>query len=158
MGGNKYSNLQLFWLVTLRVIIGWHFLYEGLIKLSNPNWSSYGYLMDSKGFLEGFYQMLAANPERIEVINFLNIWGLIIIGFSLMLGLLTRPSIIAGIILLISYYLSHPPFIGLTYSLPMEGSYLIVNKTLIEMTAMAVLYVFPTSKVIGIDRLVFTVK
>jgi thiosulfate dehydrogenase [quinone] large subunit len=36
----------------------------------------------------------------------------------------------------------------------MEGSYLIVNKILIEMIALAVLFVFPTGKRIGIDRLI----
>jgi thiosulfate dehydrogenase [quinone] large subunit len=53
------------------------------------------------------------------------------------------------------YYLSHPPFIGLQYGLPMEGSYLLVNKTLIELAAMAVLFVFPASRVIGLDGLLF---
>ncbi len=52
----NYSNTQLFWLVALRVLIGWHFLYEGLVKVINPNWSSAGYLMDSQGFLAGFFQ------------------------------------------------------------------------------------------------------
>jgi thiosulfate dehydrogenase [quinone] large subunit len=37
----------------------------------------------------------------------------------------------------------------------MEGSYLLINKTLIEMVALIVLLYFPTGKVIGIDRLLF---
>ena len=50
----NYTTTQLFWLVALRVLIGWHFLYEGLVKVVNPNWSSAGYLMDSQGFFSGF--------------------------------------------------------------------------------------------------------
>ena len=148
-----FSNVQLFWLVSLRVLIGWHFLYEGLTKLMNPNWSSVGYLLDSEGFLKEFYFSLASNPTTLSVIDFLNVWGLILIGLGLILGLLTRISTIAGVLLLTLYYFSHPPCVGFKYALPMEGSYLIVNKILIEMVALALLFVFPTGRRIGIDRL-----
>jgi hypothetical protein len=37
----------------------------------------------------------------------------------------------------------------------MEGSYLIVNRTLIEAAALGVLWYFPTGRIIGLDRLVF---
>jgi thiosulfate dehydrogenase [quinone] large subunit len=149
-----YSNVQLFWLVSLRVLIGWHFLYEGLAKLMNPNWSSVGYLLDSEGFLKEFYISLASNPTTLGVVDFLNVWGLILIGLGLILGLFTRISTIAGVLLLALYYFSHPPCVGFKYALPMEGSYLIVNKILIEMIALVVLFVFPTGKRIGIDRLI----
>jgi thiosulfate dehydrogenase [quinone] large subunit len=149
------NNKQLFWLVALRVIIGWHFLYEGLVKLFNPNWSSVGYLMDSQGFLKGLYYWMASNPAMLNTIDFLNVWGLIAIGTGLILGLFTQVALWAGIMLLAMYYFSHPPFIGLKYALPMEGSYLWVNKTLIELVAMAVLLCFPTGCRVGVDRLIF---
>lgn len=149
------NNRQLFWLVTLRVLIGWHFLYEGLSKLTNPNWSSVGYLLDSQGFLKEFYYSIANNSTSLQIIDQLNIWGLIAIGLGLILGLFSRVALWSGIGLLTLYYFSHPPCIGLSYSLPMEGSYLIVNKMLIEIAAMAVLLCFPTSRYIGIDRLIF---
>lgn len=155
MKKKTYSNPQLTWLVVLRVAIGWHFLYEGLVKFSNPNWTSFGYLMDSKGFFEGLFQSLADTPEILNVVDFMNIWGLIAIGLSLILGLFSRPAIMAGIVLLAFYYLSHPPFIGLEYALPTEGSYFIINKTLIELFALTVLFTFPTSKEVGIDKFIF---
>lgn len=154
----KYSDKQLFWLVTLRVLIGWHFLYEGVIKLANPNWSSIGYLMDSQGFMADLFYSIAANPTALSVADFLNIWGLIAIGLGLMLGAFTNISVISGIVLLALYYLSHPPFVGMKYSLPMEGSYLLVNKNLIELAALVILFIFPTGRQIGLDRLIFTFK
>jgi thiosulfate dehydrogenase [quinone] large subunit len=153
-----YSRLQLIFLVILRVFIGWHFLYEGAAKLMNPNWSSVGYLLDSEGFLKDFYFGLASNPNILAIIDFLNVWGLIAIGLGLILGLFSRVAISAGIALLVLYYFSHPPFPGIKYSLPMEGSYLYVNKVLIEMAALLVLLVFPTSRRIGLDRLIFRRK
>ena len=155
MKNTTYTNFQLLWLVVLRVAIGWHFLYEGLVKLSNPVWTSYGYLMDSKGFFQGFFQFLGSNPDMLNVVDFLNIWGLIIIGISLILGLFSRVAIIGAIALLSLYYLSHPAFIGMQSALSVEGSYFIINKILIELFALLVLFVFPSSTKIGVDRLIF---
>lgn len=149
-----YSTWQLTSLVALRVLIGWHFLYEGMVKVANPNWSSVSYLLDSSGMFKGMFYSIAANPEILKIADFLNIWGLIVIGLGLILGAFSRVAIWSGIILLGFYYLSHPPFIGLSYAMPMEGSYLIVNKVLIELVAMIVLVLFPTSQVIGLDRFI----
>ncbi len=150
-----YTKAQLFWLVTLRVLIGWHFLYEGLVKLVNPNWSSVGFLLDSEGIFKGVFHSLAADPGILNATDFLNIWGLIAIGVSLIIGLFSKWATIAGIVLLSFYYLSHPPFVGLIYDMPMEGSYLAVNKILIELVALIVLMLFPTSKQVGLDRFIF---
>ena len=154
----EYTKGQLSWLVILRVLIGWHFLYEGLAKLFNANWSSVGFLLDSGGFLRSFFVGLASNPKTLEIVDFLNVWGLIAIGLGLMLGLFSRVAIWSGIALMSLYYLSHPPFIGIKYAMPTEGSYMIVNKILIELSALLVLLVFPTSKKIGLDRLIFRAK
>ncbi len=153
-----YTKAQISWLVVLRVAIGWHFLYEGLVKLMNPNWSSVGFLLDSGGFMGSFFRSLASNPAVVNIVDLINIWGLILIGLGLILGLLSRPACIFGIILLATYYLSHPPFPGLRFAAPNEGSYLIVNKNLIELIALAVLLVFPSSRYIGIDRFIFKRK
>lgn len=138
-------------LVALRLAIGWHFLYEGLVKLANPNWTSAGYLLDSGGFLKNFFFALASNPDILKVVDFLNIWGLILIGLGLIIGLFTRVAIISGIVLMAFYYLSHPPFVGLKYAVPSDGSYLVVNKMVIEALALAVLLVFPTWKEWGVE-------
>lgn len=150
----NYTVIQSTFLVTLRVFIGWHFLYEGLVKLTNPDWSSVGFLLDSKGFLSGLFHSLTYKPAILQTVDFVNEWGLILIGLGLILGLFTRLSTLMAIILLALYYLSHPPFPGLVFAIPAEGSYLIVNKILIELGALLVLYVFPTGN-IGIDGLVF---
>ena len=151
----KYGQSQLWLLVILRVAIGWHLLYEGIIKLLNPNWSSVGYLMDSKGWFAGLFQGIASNPGVLEVADFLNVWGLILIGLGLILGLFTRVAVIGGIALLSLYYLSHPPLINATYAIPSEGNYIFVNKNLIELLTLAVLLLFPTEKIVGLDKFIY---
>ncbi|MDR2119018.1 MAG: DoxX family membrane protein [Tannerellaceae bacterium] len=150
---NSYSNLQTFWLVALRVLAGWHFLYEGIVKVLNPKWTSLGYLMDSQGWFSSLFHSMANSAGTLGAVNFLNEWGLILIGLSLILGCLTRVGCMGGMLLLFFYYLSHPPFIGSDdlFMMPREGSYLWIDRNLIEMAALAVLYVFPTSHVFGLD-------
>jgi thiosulfate dehydrogenase [quinone] large subunit len=147
----NYTTIQLTALVVLRMMIGWHLLYEGLTKLLDPYWSSSGYLLDSSW---SWFVMLATNPFLLSVVDFINIWGLIIIGFCLIAGLFSRTSAIAGMILLFLYYISNPPFIGFTATMPMEGNYLIINKTLIEVAALFVLTVFPAGQHLGLDLFV----
>jgi thiosulfate dehydrogenase [quinone] large subunit len=47
--------------------------------------------------------------------------------------------------------MNNPPMIGLEYSLPSEGNYLIVSKTLIEAAALLFLGSLPTGNVFGLD-------
>ena len=149
----NYSKSQLFWLMLLRVFIGWHFMYEGLAKLLNPHWTSRPYLLDSKGFASSFFIGLTENEGLMTVIDLLNEWALLLVGLGLILGLLYRLSSIGGMALLLMYTLSHPSFIGANYMMPFEGSYLWIDKNLIELVALGVLCVFPTSQLFGLDRI-----
>ncbi|MGD8539073.1 MAG: DoxX family membrane protein [Candidatus Aminicenantes bacterium] len=151
----NYTTFQVFTLVFLRMLIGWHFLYEGIAKLLNPYWTSAGFLSETKGLFSGFFTAIAGNPSLLKTVDFLNIWGQIFIGLALVVGLLTAWACIAGILLLFLYYVCNPPFVGYSYTMPSEGSYLIVNKILIEMAALGILLAFPTGKILGLDRLVF---
>ena len=49
----EYNQCQLVSLTLLRLLIGWHLLYEGMAKLSNANWTSAAYLLDSKWIFSG---------------------------------------------------------------------------------------------------------
>jgi thiosulfate dehydrogenase (quinone) large subunit len=151
---NKFTTIQLWSITVMRVLIGWHLLYEGIFKIMKADWSAAGFLSQSKWILEGFFKEIAGNPTLLNVVNLLNIWGLILIGLALILGLFTRFASISGMVLIALYYLSNPPMPGLHYSIPMEGNYLIVNKNLIEISALFVIYIIPTGKFAGLDRIV----
>ena len=150
----SFTSLQQITLFVLRVLIGWHILYEGISKLIIPNWSSLSFLQESKWILSGFSNWIISNDNILNAVDFLNTWGLIAIGVGLILGLFTNVAAISGAILLLVYYLNNPPLIGLEYSVPMEGSYLIVSKTLIEAVALVALTVFPSGHILGLDMLI----
>lgn len=146
----KFTRVQAYGLVLLRVLIGWHFLYEGVIKAYNPSWTSRGYLL-SASILKPFFAWLASD-SLLSVIDYLNIFGLIAVGISLLVGIKIRWGCIGGVLLLLLYYLAHPPFPSLPQG-PSEGSYWIVNKNLIEMAALFVIYQFPLTSVFGFESL-----
>ena len=154
----KITTLQLSTLVALRFLIGWHMLYEGISKLIYPGWSSSGFLKESKWILSGLCQWILSNDSILQVVDFLNTWGLIAIGLGLILGLFTRFAAISGALLLLVYYLINPPLVGLEYSVPLEGNYLIVSKTMIEAVALFAVAIFPTSSVFGLDVFVARFK
>ena len=147
-----YSGFQVTTLVALRMLIGWHFCYEGIAKLLNPYWTSAGYLAGSQWFLKNWLIDIAANATAVTVVDFANQWGLVAIGLGLMLGALARPAAIAGVVLLALYWMVAPPFAGVVYPMPAEGSYVLVNKVLVELGALLVVVAFPTSTVYGLDR------
>lgn len=152
-----YHRAQLFALVLLRLLIGWHFLYEGLIKLFSSTWSGKRYLMSSESFLSDFFTWLSSDA-LIGVVDFMTIFLLVGIGLTLVLGIFEKWGIMAGIGLLALFYLAHPSFPGYVSPAPVEGNYFIVNKNLIEMAALFVLWAFPTSQYVGLRHLFFSSK
>jgi len=147
----KYS---LYLLTGLRILVGWHFLYEGIAKLMTPGWSAKMYLLGSNWIFSDIVHRMAESPGIIKAVDFLNIWGLILIGLSLFIGLVIRWSSIAGALLLVFYFVAYPPIPGYTFGAVAEGSYLWVNKTLIEFFMLLVFAALPSEFFFGIDRMI----
>lgn len=145
----SYSQGQKITLVLLRIFIGWHFLYEGVIKLYNPSWTAKGYLISAEGPFQSFFVWLAGQ-SLIGWIDTVNIAGLMLVGLLLLLGVFTRFGAIVGVLLLSMYYLAHPALPGYSQALA-EGSYWLINKNLIELVALLVIFYFPTSHIFGIE-------
>jgi len=141
-------------LTAIRILAGWHFLYEGITKLFNPSWSSSAYLLESTWIFSGFFKAMATDHSLLQVVDFLNIWGLILIGLGLFLGFFTRTAAWSGALLLFLYYLARPPFTGLMEGSIAEGSYIWVNKNLIEMLVLILLAVIPAGWMYGLDNLI----
>ncbi len=141
-------------ITVLRVLVGWHFLYEGIAKLTSASWSASGYLRQARGPFAGVFRWLASDPEMLSRADQITMWGLTIVGLLLILGLFTRLSSLGAIGFLLLFYLATPPFVGYFYSLPSEGSYLIVNKNLVELGALIVVLVSGSGRFAGLDAIV----
>ena len=149
----KYTGAEAGILAILRVVVGWHMLYEGVVKMMDPSWTAAHFLRESKWILSGFSEWVLSNEGVLEVVNIMNSWGLTLIGLTLILGLFTRIASLSGAILLLLYYLNSPPLTGLEYTVPSDGNNLIINKTFIEAICLVVLAIFPAGRFLGMDSL-----
>ena len=126
----KYKNIQTTVLIILRLILGYHFLFEGIDKLFSVNWSSAGFLLQTNWLLSDFFHTLANDPTLLSLVDALNIWGQILIGLGLIIGLFSTIAAWSGTFLLFIYYFAIPPFIE---------SFLFIDKNLIELFAFIII-------------------
>jgi thiosulfate dehydrogenase [quinone] large subunit len=155
------TPFQQFSLVALRTLIGWHFLYEGIYKLRLPAWSADGHPIPAwtaRGFIAGAtgpfggLARAAVDAGLLPWIDRLMMLGVAAVGLSLILGLLTRAGCVGGLLLLGLFYVMQVPTTGMPQPMA-EGSYLLVNKTLVEGVAILALFSFDTGRIAGLDRL-----
>jgi thiosulfate dehydrogenase [quinone] large subunit len=155
------SSFQQFSLVALRTLIGWHFLYEGIYKLRLPAWSPDGQPLaawTSAGFIKaasgpaGRLARSLVDAGYLPLIDRLIMFGVAGVGLLLILGLLTRVGCVGALLLLALFYVMAVPTTGMPQPMA-EGSYLLVNKTLVEGLAVLVLMSFDTGRIAGLDRL-----
>lgn len=154
--------MRSFSLVVLRTLVGWHFAYEGWYKLLQPGWSregglvapfsAAGYLRSATGPLAGAFHAMAAHPSIVHATDIAVPIGLLLVGLSLMLGLFTQIGCAGAIAFLTLFYVSQPPLSGMPQA-GAEGTYLVVNKNLIELAAVVTVMGFRTGAIAGLDRL-----
>ena len=146
-------------LVLLRTAIGWHLAYEGYYKLLYPAWSrtgapleqcsSLGYIRGATGPLASLFHWMA-RPEWVPYIDVAVAVALLGAGIMLLLGLFTQAGCLLAAGLLCVFYVSAIPVDGLPQPRS-EGTYLIVNKNLIEAIAVSVVFAFRTGRFAGLD-------
>jgi len=135
----------------LRILVGWHFVYEAIVKMYNPEWTSFGYLASAQGPFKSFFNLLISDGI-IYVVDNLNVYALLFVGITFLIGFWEKYGAIVGIGLLALYYLAHPPFPWYG-QLKAEGTYWLVNKTLIELAVCLLIYVLPTGHYFGLEHL-----
>ena len=138
------TKMQRISLFVLRVCLGWIFFWAGITKILKPAWSAAGYLQNAKTFPELFQWF--ASPAILPFTNFMNEWGLTLLGASLILGICVRWSAPLGILLMALYY-----FPILQFPYPNVNSF-IVDEHIIYMLVLFVLFAFKAGNYWGLER------
>ena len=142
----------------LNIVVGWHLLYEGFVKIVDPAWTSASYLVNAKGFLEGIFQYIAESPLLLQITDVINIVVLTVTGLLIFTGLFTRYAAITAAVLVGLYYLANPPVVPTVAGYGIEGNSLIVNKNLVEMVILIVIAFVPKSWYYGIENLIIKAR
>ncbi|MEK7567210.1 MAG: DoxX family protein [Patescibacteria group bacterium] len=131
-------------LFVLRVAMGWMMLYAGVTKIIDPSWSSAGYLKGAKTFTSFFQWFL--QPGVLPITDFINEWGLTLLGVSLILGIGVRLSSVLGAVLMMLYY-----FPILQFPYPDPHSY-IVNSHIIYALVLLFFAAARAGRVYGLEN------
>jgi uncharacterized membrane protein YphA (DoxX/SURF4 family) len=172
----QINGFACFFLVALRLAIGWHFFIEGLHKIhthhigqtaTNSPWSSEGFFRAGYGPLAPLARQAlqidgestsqasrdVEKSERVARLDRITMWGLTICGGFLLLGLLCRPTCFLLAIFLLTVNLIAPAVPGAPASPSSLGHYLYINLFTIEMIALLALTFLPTGRWFGLDAL-----
>jgi thiosulfate dehydrogenase (quinone) large subunit len=130
----------------LRVCVGWLFLYSGAWQILQ-NYSAAGFLTHVVTFHAFFANF--ATPAMLPYTDFLMKWGHLLIGLSLVSGLMVRVSGPFGILLMVTYHFAHMdwPFIENHLSL-------FVDYHLVYATVIVYLMAHNAGHVFGLDGVV----
>ena len=93
----------------LRMLMAWTFLYAASHQgIFAPEWSISEFLNRTKTFHDFF--SVFTTPSVAPIITFLVSWGHLLIGLSLLVGLMVRVSASFGIVLMLVYWMAHMDF------------------------------------------------
>jgi len=140
------SRFQKLSILSLRLGLGFLFFYAGISKILEPGWTSAGYLKAAKT-LSPLYHFFAS-PGIINITNFLNEWGLTLIGLSLLLGVFVRFASIFGILIMFLYYI---PILKFPYA---GSNSFIIDQHIIYILIFFLLIAFDAEKVWSIKKLI----
>lgn len=133
-------------IVLLRVVLGWFFLYAGYSKFASGAFSAAGFLKGAQTF-PGLYAWFAS-PENLVWVNPLNMYGQILIGIALILGVGVRFASIAGALMMLLYYFPSLDF-------PKAGDHgFLVDDHIIYIAAFLVLAAVRAGRTMGLEATV----
>src|SRR6476469_9608080 len=94
-----------------RMLMAWTFIYAASHQAFVADFSVVGFLSHTKTFHDFF--AIFTTPAIAPIVSFLVAWGHLLIGLSLLTGLMVRVSSLFGIALLMTYWMAHMdwPFI-----------------------------------------------
>src|SRR5262245_66576995 len=95
-------------IVFFRLAMGWTFLYAASHQIFDPNWSIVRFLSNTKTFHDVF--AVFTTSAIAPIMTFLVEYGHLLIGLSLVSGLMVRVSASFGILLMIIYWMAHMDF------------------------------------------------
>ena len=128
----------------LRIMIGWHFLYEGLWKLMQTDgWSCLSYLDAAQGPLAPVFKWMASQAWIVATGDWAVMLGLVAIGLSLMTGVLSRLAAVFGIALLAMFYCCQPPEPFAEAFSGADGRFFVLERNAVEALALALVAATP---------------
>ncbi len=138
----RLSNVLIF---LLRISMGVMFFYAGITKVLDSTWTAAGYLQGAQTFAPLYNWLL--QPNILPVVNFINQWGLLLLGLALISGLFIRYTAWLAALLMLLYYI---PVLNFPY---VSQHAFLVDEHIIYILVLILLAVTKSGKIFGLDKL-----
>jgi thiosulfate dehydrogenase [quinone] large subunit len=131
-------------ILLLRLALAWVFLYAASHQVFVANFSIAGFLNSTKTF-HGLFAPLTT-PGVVNVVSFLVAYGHLLIGLSLLSGLLVRVSSIFGIAIMLIYWMAHMDFPYIS-----DPNNLLVDEHIVYALVLGLLIATHAGHIFGLD-------
>ena len=135
-------------LFCLRLVMGWILFWGGFSKLIDPSWSAAGYLANAVSPANPFVGVFASLAGS-ALVDWLVVWGLLLTGLGLLLGLATRLCAFFASIMMMLFWAAALQG-GLFAFLPLEHGF-VINEHVLYVMALWGLSAFGAGHVLGVD-------
>ena len=139
-------SLSAWFVLALRVVIGFAFLYSGVDKIVN-GFSANGYLAGVAATngnpLEGMFHWMGTTPWFVDVVNVAVPFGEAAIGLGIMVGLLTRLAAFFGAFMMLMFYFGN-----------WDMAHGFINSDFMYMLVFLSVAAFGAGRILGLDALV----
>ena len=102
------SSIQKYLILYFRLAMAWTFLYAASHQVFDPSFTVVGFLSHTKTF-HGLFSIFTT-PTMAPITTFLVEYGHLLIGLSLLFGLMIRVGAGFGVMLMLIYWMAHMDF------------------------------------------------
>ncbi|WP_436906753.1 DoxX family protein [Halosimplex marinum] len=106
--GGRAHSLSAWFVLSLRLMMGYAFLYSGATKVLAGGFDAGGYLSNVAATngnpLAGLFAWMGSTPWFVEFANVAVPWGEVLIGLGLLVGALVRLAAFFGALMMLMFY------------------------------------------------------
>jgi thiosulfate dehydrogenase [quinone] large subunit len=142
------NRLAKFAIIFLRVVIGWFFLYQGIVSILDQNWTLSPFIKNTHIFTD-FYSILL-EPSILPYISYLIKGLFIVVGICMILGIFVRIVSALGILIMLLFYF---PLLSFPYVIDAAGTYYLVDSHMIIIAALLFLFAARAGEFFGLGSM-----
>ncbi|MFC7081342.1 DoxX family protein [Halorussus caseinilyticus] len=143
----KAHSLSAWFVLALRLMMGYAFLYSGWTKITAAEpFSATGYLMNAvpaESPLLGLFHWMGSTPWFADFLSVAVPWGELLIGLALLAGILTRLAAFFGAFMMLMFYFSN-----------WDVAHGFINGDFAYMLVFLAVAAFGAGRILGLDAIV----
>ncbi|EMA48580.1 MULTISPECIES: DoxX family protein [Halococcus] len=142
----KAHSLSAWFVLALRLMMGYAFLYSGVDKILAGGFDAQGYLVGAvpEGSpLVGLFATMGQTPWFVDFVNVAVPWGEVLIGLGLLVGFLTRLAAFWGAFMMLLFYFGN-----------WEVTHGVINGDFAYMLVFLAVAAFGAGRILGLDAIV----